>query len=278
VRPVNLIPVEDRRGRQAPARSGRLTPYMVLGSLLLVLGGVSALVLTGNQISEREAELAELKQEEAQLAVRAQALSGYTAFGSVRDQRTTTVASLADSRFDWERVMREFSLVLPGDVWLMNVTGTVNPTVTVNESPGITTRASVPGPALELVGCALSQDAVAGFVSALHDVDGVTRVGVATSELPDLGTGGNAAGASGGDDCRTRDFIARFEIVVAFDAAPVGGTAGTVPPVSSGSGSVPTSTDSSGAAEAAAEQNVTRNSIETQSDRARRAISYIPGG
>ena len=29
-----------------------------------------------------------------------------------------TVTSLADSRFDWERVMRELSLVLPADVWL----------------------------------------------------------------------------------------------------------------------------------------------------------------
>ena len=30
-----------------------------------------------------------------------------------------------------------------------------------------------------------------------------------------------AATASTGDECRTRDFIAKFSLVVAFDAAPV---------------------------------------------------------
>ena len=29
------------------------------------------------------------------------------------EQRVATVTSLADSRFDWERVMRELALILP---------------------------------------------------------------------------------------------------------------------------------------------------------------------
>ncbi len=74
----------------------------------------------------------------------------------------------------------------------------------------------IPGPALELVGCASSQDAVAGFVQALKDIDGVTRVGVQSSGL----AGG--AGESGSTaSCQTRNFIAQFQMVVAFDAAPV---------------------------------------------------------
>ena len=40
-------------------------------------------------------------------------------------------------------------------------------------------RAAIAGPALELSGCAKGQEAVAGFVTALKDIDGVTRVGVA---------------------------------------------------------------------------------------------------
>jgi Tfp pilus assembly protein PilN len=267
VRPVNLIPVEDRRGGQAPARSGRLTPYAIVGALLLALAGVSALVLTGNQISERKAKVAELNQQKAELEVRAEALASYTAFNSFRETRMATVASLADSRFDWERVLRELSLVLPDDVWLTTVTGTANPGVTPPGGSSLETRSAIPGPALELVGCARSQDAVAGLVSALEDIDGVTRVGVAKSELPDLGTQSDAQ--AGGDDCRTRDFIARFEIVAAFDAAPVGAPSATAPPTTT----APTSNDSSGVADAATEQNLTRQSIQTQSDRARDAIT-----
>jgi hypothetical protein len=62
---------------------------------------------------------------------------------------------------------------------------------------------------------------VAGFVTALKDIDGVTRVGVQNSEL---GTGEAGAGIGGGSssgDCRTRRFIAKFDMVVVFDAAPV---------------------------------------------------------
>jgi len=88
-------------------------------------------------------------------------------------------------------------------------------------------RAAAPGPALELSGCASGQKAVASFVTALNDIDGVTRVGVESSELPNkesgagVSAGGDASGSGASDDCRTREFIAKFEIVVAFDAAPV---------------------------------------------------------
>ena len=45
MRPVNLIPPEQRRGEQAPLRTGPL-PYIVVGALVAVLVGVTALVLT----------------------------------------------------------------------------------------------------------------------------------------------------------------------------------------------------------------------------------------
>ena len=60
-------------------------------------------------------------------------------------------------------------------------------------------------------------------MTALKDIDGVTRVAVKSSELP-AKTGGAGAGAGGGgsnDECRTRKFFAKFEIVATFDAAPV---------------------------------------------------------
>ena len=92
-----------------------------------------------------------------------------------------------------------------------------------------------------MVGCAPSQDSVAGFVSDLENIDGVTRVGVQSSERPadDATTGSSgttatsASGSSASSDCRTRDFITKFELVVAFDAVPAPGTATSVPSVPS---------------------------------------------
>jgi Tfp pilus assembly protein PilN len=227
MRPVNLIPAEDRRGPQATLRSGPLL-YIVIGLLVAALAGVTAIVLTNNEISDRKDEVVRLRHEDAIAKARAVRLSPYTTFRSAYDERITTVSSLADSRFDWERVMRELSLVLPSDVWLTSLTATASPGVTIDggSSGGSASglRDSAPGPAMEIYGCTIGQDAVAGFVTALKDIDGVTRVGVQSAEIGEEGGGaGVSSGSSAGGSvqCRTRGFIAEFEIVVAFDAAPV---------------------------------------------------------
>jgi len=222
MRPVNLIPAEERRGGAAPLRTGYM-PYVLIGGLVLLLVGVVALVLAGNQVSERETEVATLEREDAQAEAKAQSLAAYTEFRELSEARVATVSELADSRFDWERVMRELALILPGDVSLVSLVATVAPGVTVEGGGGGASgmRAAAPGPALELEGCAKGQNGVAGFVTALEDIDGVTRVGVQSSELPSEKDDGGGGGDVDGDECRTHEWVAKFSIVVAFDAAPV---------------------------------------------------------
>jgi Tfp pilus assembly protein PilN len=223
MRPVNLIPLEERRGEHAPLRSGPLA-YILLGALIAVLAGVTALVLVNNQIGERETQIAELTREDEAAAAKVTRLSAFVEFRNLAEQRVETVSSLADSRFDWERVMRELALILPEDAWLTGLTASASPDAGVSGG-GSGLRGAVPGPALELSGCAAGQESVAGFVTALKDIEGVTRVAMQSSELPDApsdGAGeGGGGGGGGGEECRTREFIAKFEIVVAFDAAPV---------------------------------------------------------
>jgi Tfp pilus assembly protein PilN len=264
MRPVNLIPPEERRGEHAPARTGPL-PYLLLAALVVVLVGVSGIVLLGNQISEDKSEVAKLEGEDAAAAAKAQRLAAYTTFQSLSEQRVQTVSSLADSRFDWERVMRELALILPKDVWLVGLTASAsqNAGVEGGGSGSSALRGAIPGPALELNGCATGQDAVAGFVTALKDIDGVTRVGVQSSELGEereeatsSATGGSAEGSNG--ECQTREFIAKFEIVVAFDAAPLpasgeGEEAAPVPPP--GEGAETPSTESSESTSASTESS-----------------------
>jgi Tfp pilus assembly protein PilN len=224
MRPVNLIPPEDRRGGSAPLRTGPL-PYVVLGGLVIALLAVVATVLVDNQVAERKGEVAKLEREDARVEAKARRLVAYTEFRAMSEQRVATVSDLADSRFDWERVMRELALVLPRDVWLVGLTATAAPGISVEGGSGSDTsgmRAAAPGPALELSGCADGQEAVAGFVTALEDIEGVTRVGVQSSELPEKGSSeGGEGGSDSSDECRTHKFIAKFAIVVAFDAAPI---------------------------------------------------------
>lgn len=223
MRPVNLIPLEQRRGEQAQLRTGPLM-YIVLGALALAVIGVALLVTTNNRISDGKAEVATLKREDAAAQAKAKRLAAYTQFRALAEQRIATVRSLAESRFDWERVMRELALILPDNVWLTNLTASATPSSSVSGGEGgggaSGLRGGAAGPAIELTGCATGQEAVASFVTALKDIDGVTRVGVQSSELASKGNEAGS-GEGGGGDCRTRPSIAQFSLVIAFDAAPV---------------------------------------------------------
>lgn len=224
MRPIDLTPPELRQGAHAPMRTGPI-PYILIGALVAVLAGIALLVMTGNQVAEREDHVAQLKREDAVAKEEARRLTPYVQFQNLHEQRLTTITSLADSRFDWERVMRELSLVLPSSVWLIEMNASASGESGAGGSgSGGDLRGSIVGPSLELTGCAVGQKSVASFVTTLKDIDGVTRVGVASSELTAKEEGEATSGGGeteAGSECRTRKFIAKFNIVVAFDAAPV---------------------------------------------------------
>jgi Tfp pilus assembly protein PilN len=224
MRPVNLIPAEDRRGDQAPLRTGPLA-YIVMGALVAVLVGVAMLVLTGNEISERQDEVATLKREDAAASAHAARLASYTQFRALSEQRVATVQSLADSRFDWERVLRELSLVLPSDVALTELSANGAGGEGAEGSEGGGAGLAVSGPSLSLAGCAAGYTGVAGFVTALKDIDGVTRVGVQSSSETSESSGSGEASCGGGSA------TVEFALVVAFDAAPVPAPEGEAAPV-----------------------------------------------
>ena len=228
MRPVNLIPEEQRRGPSAKRRGGPLA-YVLVGAMVALLAGVTMLVLTNNQISQDKTEIATLEAETTAAESKAASLAAYTQLRDVSESRVPTVTELADSRFNWERVLREIALVLPSEIWLTNLTGTVKPSVVVENGATIAIRASVPGPALQILGCAPGQDGVARFISALKDVDGVTRVGVQESAIGTEESGSGAESDSAGTattECPKNGYTSAFQIVVAFDAAPTPTTEG----------------------------------------------------
>ncbi|MDX6662192.1 MAG: hypothetical protein QOG09_294 [Solirubrobacterales bacterium] len=277
MRPVNLIPPEERRGSSAPARTGPLA-YIAIGGLVAVLVGVTAVVTTDKKISDRRSELAVVEQRQAAADSQLKGLQSFASLRSVADQRTATVASLAKSRFDWVRVMRELSRILPSDVWLVNVTGSVRPDVQVDSGAAIAPRGNISGPAIEIIGCATGQDAVARFISDLQDIDGVTRVGVDSSKRPESTTAGAAGAGSGkSDDCRTKDTVTRFELVVAFDGVPAPAVPGATPAApAAGSATAAASSDSSGVAETQTQQAAAKQSAATQTAKAQKATNLVP--
>ncbi len=235
MRPVNLIPLDQRRGDAAPVRTGPLA-YIIVGFLGLALAAVIAVVMLGNSVDDKQAEVASLESQAAETQARAQALSPYVSFQQLRDARAETVGSLARSRFDWERVIREVTRLIPHSVWLQNMTGTVRPDVQLDSGAGIALRSSVPGPALELTGCARAQTDIARLIAAINDVDGVTRVTAVNGIKSSSAGGGGAEGSGSADSCPAS--TPSFQLLAAFDEIAMpetpGGPGAAVTPPSSG--------------------------------------------
>lgn len=220
MKPIELMPEGERRGRVSALRTGPL-PFIVIGGLIALLAGMVLLATTSNQISDSRAEIAELEVEKTTVEAQAQALQPYVDFLQLEQQREATVSELADSRFDWVRTIRELSLVIPRNVWLTELTASAA-AVAATEGESPSSASSISGPSLQVSGCATGQDAVAGFVAAVKQIDGVTRVGLAKSAFPEgeEEEGGAEGGTSEG--CPAKSYVAQFDAVIAFDAAPKG--------------------------------------------------------
>lgn len=225
MRAMNLIPLEQRRGGAgAPTRTGSGV-YALLGALGVLVILVGAWVLAGNTVSSRESELVSMTQEAQQAQAEAEALKPYREFDELRRARVSTVAQLAASRFDWDTTFGQLAKVVPGNVWLTSLTGTIAPGVNF-ESAGSgggdtgSLRQSLPVPALEIVGCTESQSEVPRMMARLRLIDGVTRVSLASSSKVEAtagGSGGSPTGGSSGDCRNGKSTIPKFEMVAFFE-------------------------------------------------------------
>jgi Tfp pilus assembly protein PilN len=232
MRAVNLLPADQRRGGSSPGRSGPAV-YVVLGALAALVVFVGAYVLSANEVNSNRSQLAQAQQEAVSLEQQAAAFKPYHEFASLSQTRVQTVNQLADSRFDWERVMRELAQALPGDVWLTSLTGTVAPGVNLEgASGGAATgslRSALPLPAVEMVGCTESQAAVSRVMARLRTLNGVQRVSLAASEKAESAGAVSNAGASS-TDCRNgSSSFPKFQIVVFFTAPKSTPGAATAP-------------------------------------------------
>lgn len=231
---VNLIPQEDRRGGLAgPGRSGGGV-YVFLAGLAVLVVAMGAYVLASNSINDRKAELSRVSAEVATAEAEATRLKPFSDFARLSQTRIQTVATLAQSRFDWERALRDLSRVLPRSVWLSSMTGTVAPAVQVEGGGAQTSglRGALAQPALQIVGCTESHREVSRAMARLRRMRGVTRVSLASSEKTEGAATGAAPGGGGSEDCRNgSDRFPRFELVVFFAPAPgaAAGSAGTSP-------------------------------------------------
>jgi Tfp pilus assembly protein PilN len=217
MRPVNLLPPKHRPHEPSGSRSG--SAYLVVGVLGLFLAAVVAYVMQTNTITQSQSDIAVAEQRTAEARARTQQLGPFGNFAQIKEQRVTSVRTLADGRFDWERTVRELAHVLPDGVWLRDFDASLTPT---GAGSGGTVWA---GPSIHLHGCAQKQPQVATMLVRLREMQGVhdTRLADSTRGTDPKKTDQPAQtdSAQGSADCGTHNERANYEfnVVVEFDSA-----------------------------------------------------------
>lgn len=211
---VNLIPPDtprgDRAGRGALS-SGPIGAYVVIAVLAVAVVVAAAWTFTNKQLSDRQSDAVRVEREAQAAEAKTKSLKPYSEFAALRAARVETVGGLLDGRFDWAHSLREVARVVPDDVDLTSLVGTVSPTSKVEGSGGASLRTALPVPAIDLTGCARSQKHVATLLARLRAIDGVERVTLASSEKSDTAAGGET-------DCRATVKMPQFQVTVFYEA------------------------------------------------------------
>jgi Tfp pilus assembly protein PilN len=236
MRPVNLLPAKNRPHESDGSKAG--SAYVVIGVLAIFLVAVVAYVLESNKISQAKTDTAVAEQRTAEARAKAQANGPYANFAQVKQQRVDSVKTLADGRFDWERTLRELSLVLPDGVWIQSFTA--NATGATDGSSTSTGVAASVNPTMMVHGCAIKQPDVAETLLRLKQMEGVNDVTLTdstrgTETKPSAEGSAQGCGSHGGTP--NLDFNAAVEFETPAATTSTGDGKGSKVPVRLGGGS-----------------------------------------
>jgi Tfp pilus assembly protein PilN len=212
VRPVNLIPQEQRR--RTPSEGSGKGAYGLLGLLGVLLVMAVAYVLTANNVTERESQAEEARVEADRLEAEAARKGSFTDFAQIAQARLHSVAGVAGTRFDWERFMRELSRVMPAGSWLQSANASVLGDSADPANAGtIATAGTVASPVANLTGCTPDQTDAARMMVRLRQLHRVSDVELRAS------TKESSAGAAVSVDSCGNNY--KFDLKVTF-APPAG--------------------------------------------------------
>ncbi|MGZ4368679.1 MAG: PilN domain-containing protein [Gaiellaceae bacterium] len=170
---VNLLPRDD------PNRRTKTNVPVVIG----VAGAVLTTVLVGmmymsasGSVHDRQQELDSARAELAVVPPPVQQSSAQAALAAEQKARVTALSTALSTRIAWDRVLREVTLVLPEDVWLVSLAGSSLPATT-----------GVPS-GLVIDGYTYSVDGVARVLSRLQVVPDLSDVQLTSSSSLQIGT------------------------------------------------------------------------------------------
>jgi len=213
MRAVNLLPRETKQQRKRLSVVGQLAvvaPFVVAGLL------VAGYLLASSSVNSKRSSLQALQDELASLPTpKTPELQQNPALAAERQLRIASLGAALQSRLVWDRVLRQFSAVLPADVWPTSMSAqpssvptqvptaataapagsTTSPSTTTTATTTTTTTttattAAPPAPApqpMTFAGYTYSQEGVARLLSRLAVVPALEDVKLVSSTQMTVG-------------------------------------------------------------------------------------------
>jgi Tfp pilus assembly protein PilN len=224
MRAVNLIPRDSRRSGISPSLGKLGVAHFVVGLMVVALAFVTVYVLTSNTVSQRQSQLASLKQQVSRMQAQVARLNSYEQFEKLAQARAATVRQIASTRFDWHGALSDLSKVVPANTSLQSLVATVSSSGSSggpSAGSGGAVRSAIDAPAFELKGCTGTQDEVAQLMSRLRLINGVQRVTLEDSSKGSAGAPGTTSSSAGPSGAGCPANGPTFDMVVFFQ--PVAG-------------------------------------------------------
>ncbi len=185
MRAVNLLP-RQQQVRQTRERPNSVVLVAGIGGAAVVLALVGGFLLANRSVDRQRQALSTAR---AVLAVTPahHVSTSANAFRSAvltqRQQRSLALAAAIGQRVAWDRILRRFALVLPNDVWLTSLNGTV-PLGTTGIAPAPVTPSALPSTptALSIQGYTYTQEGVARLLERLSVLPDLKNVQLQSSQ------------------------------------------------------------------------------------------------
>ena len=173
MRAVNLLPRDHGRQRAVTKES---LPVLVGGcTFLLVAAVLGAMFMMGSgKIASAQRELDDRNREfQALPPAPPGPTPGQQQLAGEQSARVTALTTALSSRVSWDRVFREFSLILPDDVWITSLSAKspISPATNASSTGGATEPTM-----FTVQGRTYSHDGVARLLSRLQLVPDLTNV------------------------------------------------------------------------------------------------------
>ena len=178
MRAVNLLPRDHGRQRTVTKEN---IPVLVGGcTFLLVAAVLGAMFMMGSgKIASAQRDLDDRNREFQALPPPPPGPSpGQQQLAGEQSARVSALTTALSSRVSWDRVFREFSLVLPDDVWITSLSAKspISPATNASSSGGTTTPTM-----FTINGRTYSHDGVARLLSRLQVIPDLTNVQLISS-------------------------------------------------------------------------------------------------